>query len=221
MSPINDWLENNCIVNSPFSEARRETLYQSYDAKSIITSMRRLVKTASVKTDLHFYIDADSSDKTEKTASKIAGRDFLEETISFPSKRKNESNYSCSVIFQKPENEVFAVSAYMVETYLGRYVHKSNFYFRKENRAAAERCFSRVLSVVKDLRQDMIEGAKRQVEVPHLLKRALSGEIGEIEPKSNHVATFLDPKNASEQSGPVIPFIPTERSIKDDLEMEA
>ncbi len=175
--------------------------------------------------DLESYSSEDSdSNEGNVYASKKDGQiDFKEETVTFASKRKYEPNYTCSVIFQKPESEIFVVSAYMIETYLGRYAFKANYYFKKENKKSALRCYQRVVKAVKDLKYDFIEKGTNQNEVPHYLKRALQGENGEVEPKSNDMATFLDPKNVVKQTtigSENILTIPTSRNIMDDLKIE-
>jgi hypothetical protein len=217
--------------------AKRETLSHVSNVKSIMASAKKQVKTAGVKSDIHFYVDPALAEKyninlhltngvveegKDVFAAKGPTDNFAEETITFASKRKYEPNYSCSVIFQKPDDEVYAVSAYMIETYLGRYAHKSNFYFKADNKAKALRCYARILGIVKDLRQDFLDSGLKQDEVPHHLRRALQGEVGEIEPKSNKMATYLDPANVVKSTtigSENIIFIPTHRGIKDDLEM--
>lgn len=239
MNP-SEWVDNHCTLEGCFRLARRETLRQAADAKAIFASVGKAIKTAAAdRTALHFYVDPrlaekydinlhmiDSGEATGEGRDVFAGKepkdDFAEETVTFASKRKYEPNYSCSVIFQKPDGEVYSVSAYMIETYLGRYAHKSNFYFKADNRAKALRCYARILGVVKDLKADFLDGDLKQNEVPNHLRRALQGEAGEIEPKSNKMATFLDPANTAKSTtigSENIIFIPTHRGITEDLEM--
>jgi hypothetical protein len=203
-----------------------------------ILSALRTAKTASSgRPDIHFYVDPklaenfninlhliEQNDKTRVAlaSDKDGGAEFSEETISFPSKRKNEPNYLCSVVFQKPEDEVYAVSAYLMETYLGRYAYKANFYFRGKSRQAAFRCYKRVLQAVQDLKIDVSEGNRNQNETPYLMKKALQGESGEVEPKSNKMATYLDPNNIKPQTtigSENIVYIPKGRGIKEDLDL--
>lgn len=223
--------------------ARHDVALEAPEVAEIFASLAKQIKVASAdKADLHFYVDprlaeryhinlhmADvgdlgpDGDRRVVSADKRAVGDFIEETISFPSKRKYEPNYVCSVVFQKPEDEVYAISAYMMETYLGRYAYKANFYFKKDSRNSALRCYDRVLRAVKDLKTDFIERDLKQNEVPHHLRRQLQGEAGEIEPKSNRTATYLDPNNVAKSTtvgSENILYIPTHRSIKDDLDMK-
>lgn len=233
-----NWFKQNSVVDPAMLA---EISAQAGEVSSLFSSMKR-VKTASSgeKADLHFYVDPflaekyhinihmaqsanepmDDSRKIVSAESKVS--DFLEETVSFPSKRTYEPNYVCSVVFQKPENEVYAVSAYMMETYLGRYAYKANYYFRKGSRGQALRCYNRVLTAIKDLKMDFAEKDLKQSEVPYHLRRALQGESGEVEPNSNKVATFLDPQNVAPKTtvgSENILTIPSHRSIKDDLRL--
>lgn len=219
--------------------ARSDVAEQAPEVAQIFESLGKAVKTASTdKADLHFYIDPKLAEKYHinlhladsdpegggkvVSADRKAIGDFVEETVSFPSKRKYEPNYLCSVVFQKPEDEVYAVSAYMVETYLGRYAFKANYYFKKDSRNSALRCYDRVLRAIRDLKSDFCEKDLKQNEVPHHLRRALQGEAGEVEPKSNKTATYLDPNNVAKSTtvgSDNIVYIPGRRSIREDLEM--
>ena len=237
------WFQQPEPHSPAVAEIMSDVLMQASDVAEIFSSVAKNVKTASSgRPDLHFYIDpklaenydinlhmasdeaapSDDWDGGRKVvaADKKAVSDFSEETVSFPSKRKYEPNYVCSIVFQKPDDEVYAVSAYMVETYLGRYSWKSNYYFRKESRNSALRCYNRVIRAIKDLKTEFAEKDLKQSEIPYHLRRYLQGETGEIEPKSNKVATYLDPNNIplkGEIPRPV--YIPATRGIKQDLEM--
>ena len=235
------WFQQPEPRSPAIAEIMSDVLMQATDVAEIFSSVGKAVKTASSdRPDLHFYIDpklaenydrhlhmaseatADEWDGSRKVvaADRKAVSDFSEETVSFPSKRKYEPNYVCSVVFQKPDDEIYAVSAYMVETYLGRYAWKSNYYFRKENRNSALRCYNRVLRAVRDLKTEFMEKDLKQSEVPYHLRRSLQGESGEIEPKSNRTATYLDPNNIppkGEVPRPV--YVPPSRGIRQDLEM--
>jgi hypothetical protein len=185
---------------------------------SIFDSLKQH-RYASSRPDFHFYVDpklaeqfninlhmiqeADSSDADGKivtAADKGFDGDFKEQTITFPSRRTRDPNYLCSVVFQKPEDSVFCVSAYLTDTYLGRYAYRANWFFRGTSRASAVRCFNRVFGMVKDVKQDFIESTKNQNEVPYVLRKALQGEAGEIEEKANKVALYLDPANVAPQT---------------------
>ena len=211
-------------------------------AQRLAAAMSKQVKAAG--SGINFYIDpklaqdfsfnlhameqndADRvAHRTEKTADgkAAAGEDFMEETVSFHSKKTADSNYLCSVVMQKPENKLYCVSVYMVESYLGRFAFKANYYFRDGSRRAAEKCYSRVARAVRELRQDMMDDDVVQSRVPHLMKRRLAGIEGEIEPRINKVSTYLDPANSGSNFDPAKQFstyIPTQRSITDDLLMK-
>ena len=236
------WFQQPEPRSPAIAEIMSDVLMQATDVAEIFSSVGKAVKTASSgRPDLHFYIDpklaenydinlhmaseapSDEWDGGRKVvaADRKAVSDFSEETVSFPSKRKYEPNYSCSVVFQKPDDEVYAVSAYMVETYLGRYAWKSNYYFRKESKNSAARCFRRVLQAVKDVREDALEKGANASETPYRIRRALQGIVGEMEPKSNKTATFLDPNNIplkGEIPRPV--YIPASRKIAESLDAE-
>lgn len=217
--------------------ASTEVGFEAPKVAKLLSTLRPTKTASSGRQDVHFFVDPklaenfninlhliEQNDKTRVAlaSDKDGGPEFSEETISFPSKRKNEPNYLCSVVFQKPEDEVYAVSAYLMETYLGRYAYKANFYFRGKSRLAAFRCYKRVLQAVQDLKTDVIEGSRNQNETPYLLKKALQGESGEVEPKSNKMATYLDPNNIKPQTtvgSENIVYIPKGRSIKEDLDL--
>lgn len=164
-----------------------------------------------------------SEDSTVKTASESEPNPgFREATISFVSKKTSDPNYLCTVVLQKPEGKVYCVSAYLMETYLGRYAFRTNFYFRKESSKAAHRCYDRVARAIRELKQDVIEDDILQNTVPRLMRKRLASIDGEIEPRVNKTATYLDPENQPEMSNPErspATYIPSKRSVTDDLIM--
>jgi hypothetical protein len=162
-----------------------------------------------------------------KVSVKIAIKEeenFLEETVNFPSVLKRDPDYSCYIVFLKPEKEIYSVSVYMVEKYLGLYVHKSNYYFSNENRSKAVSCYEEVLNTVKDLKGDSIQNGLKQSEIPHILRRALrQKDFGNLTPKVNQTATYLNPSNTEnpkEGGSSNILYIPKRNSISDSLEIE-
>ena len=220
------------------------------EISAIFKNIRQIRTASSGRQDVHLYIDPNlvanynvnlhligdnnggSTTKETKVeniaplaekktaAAKDSDRDFLEESVPFPSKQGRDPNYLCHVVFQKPEEDVYSVSAYLMETYLGQYAFKSNYYFRASSKDRAKRCFERVAKAVKDLQADIMDGSRNQNAVPYLMKRALQGEVGEVEHKRDKVANYLDPSNVPPQKSvgaENILTIPTERSIKDDL----
>jgi hypothetical protein len=223
-----------------WSRFQGEVSEESAEVRRVFASARKMTKMAALERQpLHFYVDprlaekftinlhladfADADgDKMVVAADKKAVGDFVEKTVSFPSKRSYESSYLCSVVFQKPDDEVYAVSAYLTETYLGQYAFKTNYYFRKGSRGAALRCYNRVLTIVNDTKESFSEGNLSQNELPYHMRRALQGEVGEVEPKANKMATYLNPDNVAPKTSigsENILFIPKGRSIVGDLDM--
>lgn len=163
----------------------------------------------------------DSSAETVKTAADDKP-EFRESSISFVSRDTANPNYLCSVVLQKPEDKVWCVSAYLMETYLGRYAYRANFYFRKDSKRVAHRCYERVSRAMRELRQDVIEDDILQNTVPRLVRKRLSSIEGEIEPRINKMSTYLNPDNTIEPADPekqIATYIPTKRSVTDDLVM--
>ena len=226
---------------------RRETGQQAKEVLALI--QRPMVRTAGTGGDeVNVYVDPrlagkykinlhlmDRNDEerervastpeedqpTVKTASE-GQTDFREATVSFVSKKTADPNYLCTIVLQKPEDKVYCISAYLMETYLGRYAYRANFYFRKESSKAAHRCYERVARAIRELRQDVIDDSLIQNIVPKLLRKRLSSVEGEIEPRVNRMATYLDPDNTIEPASPDKSFstyTPTKRSITDDLIM--
>lgn len=205
------WLRDHCdfdparksIIEGVANDVRGQAVVVSEITKRLSGG---LVKLAS-KADLELIVSPEIAKNYRinigaiKEADKFSavqiddGKDFADETVSFPSANSSDPNYICSVVFQKPHEDVYCVSAYMMETYLGQYAYKANWYFRKTSRNAAMRCYKRVLGMVRDLRSDFVENQKNHSEIPYNLKRALQGEAGEIEHVKNKMAVYLDPKN--------------------------
>ena len=218
--------------------AMAETRSQAKEVSSILSAR---VKTANSGNDLHFYVDPrlagkyninlhlmEENDRRGSGGERMTSQanaelsDFEEETVTFPSAKKDDSHYLCSVVMQKPEKKVFSVSAYLLETYLGRYAYRADFYFREGSKSSASRCYGRVIAAVRDLKLDVIEGGLNQNEIPYYLRRKLQGEQGEIEPKKNKMAVYLDPANLPAKTTigtENMTVIPRRRPIEDDLNM--
>ena len=157
------------------------------------------------------------SDKEVKTAETEASFP-KSETFYFPSKLKREPDYACSVSYQKPEDKLCAVSVYLVETYLGRYAFRRNFYFRKKNEKAAKKCYTRAIRTVRELIEDMQDETIPQTRIPYVLRKRLSPMDGEIEPKTSSVATYLDSKNTVEPVEPTIIYLQQQKKITDEFD---
>lgn len=226
--------------------ARESSAQEALGVVDVFSSVRH-VKTAHSSDELHLYVDPrlagkykinihlmeqndkerqaeSSTDPAIKTATiESSGTDFQETTVSFVSKKTSDPNYLCTIVLQKPEDKVWSVSAYLMETYLGRYAFRANFYFRKESTRSARKCYERVARAMQEMRQDVVEDDLLQNAVPRLMRKRLSSIEGEVEPRINKMATYLDPENKVEPIGPETSpasYIPTKRSVTDDLLLE-
>ena len=226
--------------------AKETSAQEGLEVAKLLSSVRQ-IKTASANDELHLYVDPrlagkykinlhlmEQNDKerqaevsTEpavKTATvESSGSDFQETTISFVSKKTSDPNYLATIVLQKPEDKVYCISAYLMETYLGRYAYRANFYFRKESTRNAKKCYERVARALQEMRQDVVDDNLLQNSVPRLMRKRLSSIEGEVEPRINKMATYLDPENQVEPMGPETSpasYIPNKRSITDDLLLE-
>jgi len=233
-----NWVGSLALRSRSIGGLCKDVSSQARDVARIFSAP--LVKTASTDNELHFYIDPrlagkykvnlhlmgenDKEDGRKMVEASDKSDNFSDETINFPSRNKSDPHYVCNVVFQKPEDKVFCVSAYLMETYLGRYAYKANWYFREKSRPAAVRCYGRVLVAVKDLRQDVIENGLNQSEIPFMMGRLLQGERGEVEPKINQMATYLNPDNVPPKTSlgsERIPYFPKHRGIAEELDLES
>jgi hypothetical protein len=226
--------------------ARETSAQEALEAVEAFSSVRT-VKTANSNDELHLYVDPRlagkykinlhlmeqndkerhaevSSEPAIKTATiESSGADFQETTVSFVSKKTSDPNYLCTIVLQKPEDKVWAISAYLMETYLGRYAFRANFYFRKESTRSAKKCYERVARAIQEMRQDVVDDNLLQNAVPRLMRKRLSSIEGEVEPRINKMSTYLDPDNRVEPIGPETSpasYIPNKRSVVDDLLLE-
>lgn len=228
------------------SLARDDSAKDALAAVEAFSSVRP-IKTANSSDEIHLYVDPRmagkykinlhlmeqndkerhaevSSEPAIKTATvESSGPDFQETTVSFVSKKTSDPNYLATIVLQKPEDKVWAISAYLMETYLGRYAFRANFYFRKESTRSAKKCYERVARAIQEMRQDVIEDNLLQNAVPRLMRKRLSSIEGEVEPRINKMAIYLDPDNQVEPIGPETSpasYIPNKRSVTDDLLLE-
>jgi len=235
------------LSSSHLSEQAKELARQeALEAYGAFSSFRQ-VKTASKGQEgIHLFVDpryaekykinihlmdgndqereAEGSEGNIKTAEISGdGEDFSESTITFVSKRASDPNYVCTVVLQKPEGKVWSVSAYLMETYLGRYAYRADYYFREKSRKGARKCYDRVARAMREMRQDVIDDDLLQNAIPRLMRKRLSSIEGEVEPKINRMATYLDPNNKVEPIGPETSpalYLPNKRNVTEDLMLE-
>ena len=146
---------------------------------------------------------------------------FKEDTIVLPSRKTADSNYLGLVVFQKPESKAYAVSVYLMDSYLGRYALKTNYYFRESSRNAALRAFRNARRIVREVREEISEEGIIQSQLPNTLRRRLLAIEGEIEPTANKTATYLNTNNvkpADTKNSPAT-YIPNKRPLEQDLEL--
>jgi hypothetical protein len=163
---------------------------------------------------------AATDEKMEVVAADRAVANFLEKTFNFLSKRTHESSYMCSVFFQHPEDEVYSVSVYLVETYLGQFAFRKNMYFRGSSRGQALECYDKASDILSKLREKFSKDEMNQRELPYILRRDLQDVNGEVQSKHDKVATYLDPANQPRQStvgSENIVYIPKGKKLSDDL----
>jgi hypothetical protein len=228
------------------AKAKDAAAEEALAVEKVLSSIRP-IKTANSGDEIHLYVDPrmagkykinlhlmEQNDK-ERTAEVSAepsiktatvessGADFQETTVSFVSKKTSDPNYLATIVLQKPEDKVWAVSAYLMETYLGRYAFRANFYFRKESSKNAKKCYERVSRAIQEMRQDVVDDNLLQNSIPRLMRKRLSSIEGEVEPRINKMAIYLDPENQVEPIGPETSpasYIPNKRSVTDDLFLE-
>lgn len=212
-------------VNIDKSERKKEFASVSISPDLLINNEKLSENPVFAKVSINekLFADKQPNNITVKVALKETS-DFMEETINFPSVLKRDPDYSCYIVFIKPDERLYSVSVYMIEKYLGRYAHKSNYYFLKENKSKAISCYNAVLDIVKNLKNDVFEQNLKQSEIPHILKRALrQKDFGGISPKSNSVAVYLNPantENPKEGGSSNILYIPKQNNVFDSLEIE-
>jgi hypothetical protein len=234
------WFQPKTQRDAVSAEISRDNDGRVREVTSLFDSLKMTKTASSHKQDVHLFVDPhlasnyninlhimDGNDSARQVSAAKEDKqedrevDFREETLCFPSRQSRDPNYICSIVLQKPEGNIFVVSAYLLETYLGQYAFKSNYYFREGSGVEANRCFDRVLGHVTDLREEIIKGAKNQNEVPYLLRLSLQDEAGEIEHKTDKIAVYLDPSNVPPKrtiGSENILTVPNERSLDLDLD---
>jgi len=116
--------------------------------------------------------------------------------VSFPAvANNNDPDYVCSVKIHKPQDDIIAVSVYLMETNLGQYAYKNNFFFKPGNEDLAKRCYRRVSMAIKDVREDVASGYNLQHEVSLMIAKRLQGEESEVQQEVKQFAVYLDPRN--------------------------
>jgi len=195
----------------PEMAAQRDSYAHASKEVRFICSLLGKQRFASNLPEAHLYIDPRLLDRykvnlhlTEPDGQvQEAAR---EQMVSFASKKTADSTYLCTIFLQKPEDKMWAVSAYLMETYLGRYALRNNWYFRDGNYRSASRCFEHVVDIVNETKEEMRKTETQQSRLPYLLKFKLAAVHGEIEEKVHSVAEYLSPDNVQPMADPRTPY---------------
>jgi hypothetical protein len=160
--------------------------------------LSKLANKFKIKVDL---IKRGKKNKSRKAKPKdkepgLDARTGATDMVSFPAvANNNDPDYVCSVKIHKPQDDIIAVSVYLMETNIGQYAYKNNFFFKPGNEDLAKRCYRRVSLAIKDVREDVASGYNLQHEVPLLITKRLQGEESEVQQEVKQFAVYLDPRN--------------------------
>lgn len=207
----------------PAALAKRDSSIHVAQGAKFICSLLGKQRFASTLPEAHLYLDPKLLAKYKVNLHLIEPDDHVheasrEQMVSFASKKTADSNYLCTVFLQKPEDKMWAVSAYLMETYLGRYAFRNNWYFRSGNYKSASRCFDAVVDVVNEVKEEMRKTETQQSRLPYLLKFKLASVQGEIDEKSNAVAEYLNPDNVQPMADPREPYATYVTPVRSDNE---
>jgi len=195
--------EANVLIDSYSQDGLVKTASKEESKEDAILNQLLLSKLASkfkIKVDLirrgKKKPKKQKAEKPEETAldTRLGATDM----VSFPAvANNNDPDYVCSVKMHKPQDNIIAVSVYLMETTIGQYAYKNNFFFKPGNEDLAKRCYRRVAMAIQDVREDVASGYNLQHEVPLLISKRLQGEESEVQQEVKQFAVYLDPRNVN------------------------
>jgi len=183
-----DSYSNDGIVRTASSEGEDALLNQLL--------LSKLANKFKIKVDLIKRGKKKSRKPKQDKDSDLDVRLGATDMVSFPSvANNNDPDYVCSIKMHKPQDNIIAVSVYLMETTIGQYAYKNNFFFKPGNEDLAKRCYRRVAMAIKDVREDVASGHNLQHEVSLMIAKRLQGEESEVQQEVKQFAVYLDPRN--------------------------
>jgi len=130
----------------------------------------------------------------DKVAFSKNSKEERKDEIKIVSKNLKDSHYQVDVskdLIQQNGQEVFMVSCYARDAYLGRYLIKRNFFYTKNRNKSANETYDEILTKVANLKDRYYNDLIDVSAISTQLKKILDGVISEIEIKEDSLGTNI------------------------------
>ena len=134
----------------------------------------------------------DKIDKIDKQASINKNSKERKDDIKIVSKHIKDSHYQVDVskdIIKQNGKEVFMVSCYAKDAYLGRYLIKRNYFYTIDREKFANNAYDEIMTKISSIKDRYYNDVIDVSGIFTQIKQALDGVISEIEMKEDSIGT--------------------------------
>ena len=165
--------------------------------EALITLFSQMLSSLNMKTDendIKDIINKVSQDsKLDKQASIKQGRERKDD-IKIVSKTIKDSHYQVDIskdIIKQKGKEVFMVSCYAKDAYLGRYLIKRNFFYTTDREKFANDAYDEILTKVSSIKDRYYNEIIDVSGIFAQIKQVLDGVISEIKIEEDSIGTNI------------------------------
>ena len=137
---------------------------------------------------------AKSSDNIDKQSSLGKNSKERKDEIKIVSKNIKDSHYQVDIskdVVKQDGKEVFMVSCYARDAYLGRYLIKRNFFYTMDREKFANSAYDEILTKIGAIKDRYYNGLIEVAGIFPQIKQILDGVISEIEIKEDSLGTNI------------------------------
>jgi len=179
----------------------RSTRSTSVNTDTLITLFTKMLSCLDMKTgggDIKEVAENFTSNLSNSLSDvKTAKKNILErkEEIKIVSKSIKDSHYQIDVskdLIVRQGRNVFMVSCYARDAYLGRYLIKRNFFYSSEREKSADQTFEEIVTKTAALKDRYYNDIITTTAILPQLKQTLDGIVSEIKIEEDSIATNIN-----------------------------
>ena len=164
---------------------------------NLFTQMLSTLNMTANSSDVKDIINkiAKESDNIDKKASTIKNSEERRDDIKIVSKSIKDSHYQVDLskdIIKQDGKEIFMVSCYARDAYLGRYLIKRNFFYTMDREKFADSAYDEILTKIGAIKDRYYNEIIDVSAIFTQIKQILDGVISEIESKEDHISTNIN-----------------------------
>ena len=136
-----------------------------------------------------------TSENIDKNASINKRNRERKEDIKIASKHVKDSHYQIDLskdVIKHGDKEVFMVSCYARDAYLGRYLIKRNYFYTMDREKSADKAYDEIITKMSSIKDRYYNDIIKVSGIFTQIKQVLDGVISEIEMKDDKLGTTVE-----------------------------